>query len=149
MQTIKIILLKSDVLAAIASNTSYTGTKTESANPGEFYDRVATVEKDAELLSLYWQDTCASLADALRTFIVEAKFGRETLTLTLEVSNSYDATLTPAVETGISAVVVAAMISRWFRITMPQRAAEWEKEATRQFEALLANLYHRKKPVRK
>ena len=145
---IKIIVLKSDVISAIAETTDYTGNKTETADREEFHERVATVENDAELLSRYWQEVCATLADALRSFITEALFGRETFTLTLELSSSYDTSLTPAVEAGIFSIICSSITWRWFRLTMPSRADEWKKEASCQFSALIANLYHRKKPIR-
>ena len=149
MQTIKIILLKTDVMDRVAETTAYTGNKTETSDKAAFFERVATVTGDASILDRYWQDSCAALADSLRSFVREATFGKETFTMTLEVSNSYDLTLTPAAESGVLAIIAASITSRWFRITMPQRAEEWLKEARFQFSALLANLYHRKKPLRK
>ena len=149
MKIIKIIVLKSDIINMIGQDTDYAGTKTETADRNAFHQRVATTESDAVLLARYWQDACASLADLLRSFITDIQFGRETLSMTLEVSEAYDDSLTPAVESGVSAVLAAGITSRWFRFTLHDRADEWEKEASRRFGLLLANLYHRKKPQRK
>ena len=148
MKKLEIIVLKSDVTAMIDNITRYTGKKTESANPGALLERVATVEADSVILGRYWQDACAHVADALRSFIASVQFGREILTLDMEVSNSYDESLTPAVETGIQSLLADIILCRWFRIAMPDRAAEWQREAAHQFDTLLANLYHRKKPKR-
>lgn len=148
MSKIEIIVLKSDVEAEVGKVTGYTGDKTEAENQSAFHDRVATTESDADLLSRYWRDACAHLVDSLRTFITEARFGRESLQLSLEVSGSYDEVLTPSVENGMFAYICAYIMTRWFAITFPERSKEWKAEAASQFDCLLANLYHRKKPIR-
>lgn len=149
MLSFDIIILKSDVLREVEKTTLYTGGKTETANQTVFQDRVATTDKDADLLQRYWRDACAHLVDTLRAFITAVEFGQESLKLTLEAGSSYDTTLTPAVENGILYHLSATITARWFAITFPDRAAEWRREALNKFECILANLYHHRKPVRK
>lgn len=149
MKRIDIILLKSDVFAEIASTTAYTGNKTVAADRSEFFERVATAGGDDEILSRYWREACAALADALRCFISAVTFGRETFSMTLEVSGSYDETLIPAAEQKILSIVATSVTMRWFRIAMPERAVEYEREMKLLFDSLLANLYYRKKPVKR
>lgn len=148
MKIIDLIVLKSDILKTVAKTTDYTGKKTESANENAFHSRVATETNDEELLNDFWRDSCAHLAEALRVFITEDQFGKETLKLTLEVSGSYDEALTPAVENGVLSFLSADITARWFDITYPEKAGEWKTEAGRQLRCLTRNLYHRVKPKR-
>lgn len=148
MKNITIKILKAKVLLEIHATSAYAGYKTEKENPGREFDRIATVEEDAELLGRYWEDACCTVADKLRDFIVSADFGIDCLSLNLEVSSAYDDSLTTAVESGIFSYIVAEMTSRWFRLTFAEKAEEWAREGNERLESAVGKLYHRRKPKR-
>lgn len=113
------------------------------------YDRVATVEEDCQLLERYCDVACSELLEKIKEFVTEVDFSGESINLTLETSGFYDDSLTPSLQTDLFAYLVASISMRWFRITLPERAAGEEMEAARMLEKALSKLYHRRKPERK
>lgn len=148
MKIIKISIKNSDVFSEVAKTTAYTGAKAETDDPGGLFDRVATVSPDEELLERYRQMACSELIDALRMFVTGADFSGDSLMMTLEVSGSYDDSMTTSVITDIFSFLVAAISSRWFRVAWPAKAAEHEAECIRFLTETTRKLYHRKRPRR-
>ena len=144
-----IIIYKENILRELSRRSTYAGVKTESESPKCLFDRVATVEEDDELLASYWRDACAEIIDALKDFLVAAGFGDETLTLELTLSEAFDPSLLPALEQEIASWLSASLSYRWFRLTLPASAPEWESEGRRLHDAVICKIYHRKAPVRR
>lgn len=148
MKIIKIYVKNADIFAEVAKTTAYAGAKTDSGDPATTFDRVATVDPDENLLERYRQMACSELIDALRAFVTGADFSGPTLSLTLEVSGSYDDSLTRSVETDIFSFIVAAISARWFRVTWPAKAGEYGEEARGFITEATRKLYHRRRPMR-
>ena len=149
MKTIIINIKRGDVLAEVGRITAYTGVKSDDSDSGALFERVATVEEDAELFARYWRDACAIVAERLKQFVGGAGFGREELSLNLEVSGAFDDSLSPSVETAVFSVIAALLSARWFRLSMKEKAEEWEEEASRLLAEIERMLFHRRAPRRK
>lgn len=149
MKTITLTLRKRDIFNEIGKSTAYTGAKSDSDANNLLYDRVAIVEEDTQLLDRYCDIACSELLEEIKEFVTQVDFSGENIDLTLETSGFYDDSLTPSLQTDLFAYLVASISMRWFRITLPGRAAEQQTEAARMMEKALSKLYHRRKPTRR
>ena len=119
------------------------GVKSDDSDSGALFERVATVEEDADLFARYWRDACAIVAERLKQF-VGRRVWREELSLNLEVSGAFDDSLSPSVETAVFSVIAAPLSARWFRLSMKEKAEEWEEEASRLLAEIERMLFHRR-----
>ena len=149
MKTIKIAIKNADIFQELAKMTAYTGAKSDSNALPDVFDRVATVKEDNELLSRYWETACSGLVDRLKSFVTVADYSGDSLSLQLEVSGSYDDSLTPSLRTDIFSYLVADIAARWFGITLPEKAESYGSEASRLLTEAERKLFHRKRPVRR
>lgn len=147
MKNIEIIISKTEVLEKVSLESAYTGAKTDQDD--RFYDRVATIDADKELLSGFWIESCGKITDKLREFIRSSVNNELALTLNLEISNAYDEALTPSVKEDLRGVLLYGIIGRWFRFTFPERSAEWLAQSSDLLERACSKLCHRSRPVRK
>lgn len=146
MQITKISISKASIFEEISLATAYTGVKTE-AEKG-FYDRVATVEEDDTLLSRFVNEMFGEVTDRFREFIYASSNDKDSLNFTLELSGSYDDSLTPSVKEDIFSGIVAGVMARWFRFTFPDGSEEREKQADNLLKRAYAKLCQRRKPKR-
>ena len=146
MKQIEIIINKVEVLDEISLNSAYAGTKT--VGEEGFYDRVATVEADSLLLSRFWTEMYGEVTEKFREFIVKAEKTETDFSLTLELSNAYDESLTPSVREDIFGGMVKGMMAYWFRYTCPDKSPEWQKESSSLLSRAFAKLCFRKRPRR-
>lgn len=146
MKEILISISKKEVFDEVSLKTAYTGVKTE-AEKG-FYDRVATVEADKELLERLLTESFGALTDALREFIKRADFEEASIALTLEVSGSYDDTFTPSLKNDLFSAVAADVAQRWFRFSYAEKAEELKEEKNMFLKRAVSKLCHRSKPKR-
>lgn len=149
MKIIRIDINRSEVEAELSRITAYTGVKGTPGGSVEEVDRIATVDADSALLHRYWHNAAGILAEQLKEFITSADTGGSEMKITLEVSGAYDDSLTPSVKEGLFSFVVSSMAKRWFLITCPEKAAEWDAESTRLLREIASKLYFRRKPKRK
>lgn len=149
MKYIELAIRNADIFKELAKVTAYAGAKSDSDALADVVDRVATVKEDDELLSRYWEMACSGLVDRLKSFVTGADFAGDTLTLQLEVSGSYDDSMTPSLRTDIFSYLVADIAARWFRIAWQEKAEAYIVEADRLLTEAERKLYHRRRPVRK
>lgn len=149
MKYIELAIRNADIFKELAKVTAYAGAKSDSDALADVVDRVATVKEDDELLSRYWEMACSGLVDRLKSFVTVADFAGDTLTLQLEVSGSYDDSMTPSLRTDIFSYLVADIAARWFRIAWQEKAESYVSEAARLLTEAERKLYHRRRPVRK
>ena len=147
MNTIIFNISRGEILAEVAKVTAYAGAK--DADPEQAFDRVATVKDDAGLLARYWADACAAVTERLKGFVALSVAGDEEWELRLDMSGAYEGSLTPAVREGLFSAVAAYVTARWFRLTLPERAGEWESEWESLLGETVRRLYHRKAPRRR
>lgn len=148
MKTIIINIKSSDVDKELSKVTAYTGVKSASVPQLSDIDRIAITDEDAALLKRYWHNAAGILAEQLKDFIISADTGGEEMNITLEVSCSYDNSLTQSVKENMFSFVVAYMARNWFLMTYPEKAPEWDAESNRLLREAARKLYHRRKPTR-
>lgn len=146
MKNINISIAKAEVFEDVSLSTAYTGAKTDVSK--DFFLRVATDKADIDILDRFWRITCSCITEKLKDFIRSSDFSGQSLNLSLELSSAYDEALTPAVEKDLFAFISAAITTRWFTMTFPERASEWETLSSSLLSRVIANLCHRKKPSR-
>lgn len=146
MQIIKISISNSSIFEEISLASAYAGAKKDDEKG--FYDRVATVNADETLLNRFVTEMHGVVADRFREFLTSTECGEEALGFTLEVSGSYDNSLTPSVKEDIFRGIVAGVISRWFRFTFPSQEETYRIQTDRFLERAYAKLCQRRKPRR-
>lgn len=150
MKTIILEVARSDIEGKVAQTTAYLGWKSPGEEGrGELLDRVATVDGDAAMLSGFIAEGYASAVERLKGFVADAAFSEDNVRLMLEVSGAYDDSVTPTLATGFRLFLVATVMARWLRLSFPDKAEEWEKEAQRLLFTMERNLYHRRRPCRR
>lgn len=146
MKILNISIKKAEILEEVALAAAYSGAKTEAAEG--FFDRVATIEDDSGILSRFWTLICGRVADKLKNFITASEISGDSLSLTLELSGAYDDTLSPSVKSDLFSAMASGVTAKWFRITFPARAPEWEDQSAELLERALSKLCHRLPPQR-
>lgn len=150
MKTIILEVARSDIEGKVAQTTAYLGWKSPGEEGrGELLDRVATVDGDAAMLSGFIAEGYASAVERLKGFVADAAFSEDNVRLMLEVSGAYDDSVTPTLATGFRSFLVATVMAGWLRLSFPDKAEEWEKEAQRLLFTMERNLYHRRRPCRR
>lgn len=147
MKEIEIIFNKAKILDEVSLNSEYVGSK--STEPDDIYDRIATVEADTLLLSRFLAEMYGNVTEKLREFISKSGSAGEDFTLTLELSNAYDDSLTHSVKEDLFTAVAKGVAARWFRFTMPDRATEWLNESEALLTRAHTKLCFRRKPLRR
>lgn len=146
---ITITILKLNIMGEVATATAYAGAKGDSADPARFYERIATVKEDGELLDRYWREGCSRIAGFLKDFVTDIAANDENLTMTLSLSGSFDKSLLPSLESDLTEALIADMTGNWMRLSVPEMAASKDNERKSALASALAKLYHRKPPKRK
>ncbi len=150
MKTIMLEVARSDIEEKVAQTTAYLGLKSPGEGErGELLDRVATVDGDAAMLSGFIAEGYATAVERLKGFVADAVFSEDKMRLMLEVSGAYDDSVTPTLTTGFRSFLVATVMARWLRLSFPDKAEEWEKEAELRLSSVERNLYHRRRPTRR
>ena len=146
MKNIIISIAKPSILENVSLNTSYVGAK--SRNDSLEFDKVATISEDDTLLTRFWVEMCGVVTDRLKEFIVSSTGDSEKLSITLELSNAYDESLSPSVKDDVFSAIAAGVTARWLQYTLPERASEWHQSATSLLERSFSKLCQRRKPSR-
>lgn len=130
----------------VSLNSAYAGGKC-GAN-GDFFEKVATVKEDETILDRFFTELCALITDRFKEFIIASSLISGNFTMELEVSGAYDHSLTPSVIDDVTTAIVAGITARWFKYTYPERAGEWDIQASTLLSSAYAKLCHRRKPSR-
>lgn len=147
MKNIIIKLNKTDTFEQVSLTSAYAGAKCET--DAASFERIATQEADARFLGQMWKEMCGLITERLRSFISASSLTDEEFSVTLELSSSYDDSLTPSVVTDIQACMVAGIIARWFQFSLPEKADEWTTNLDTIINRVIGKLCHRKRPIRK
>lgn len=145
MKEVKIEIRREDVMKEVSLHSAYSGAKD---GDGSFFSRIATVNEDETVLTRFWNDTCGEVISTLKEFIKETEVNDDIFCVDMELSGSYDDSMTTSAERDLFSSISSGVASRWFRITMPERAAEWETRSLELLERAYRKLCSRKKPKR-
>lgn len=147
MKNFNITINKAKIFNDVALNTAYTGAKADKSDVT--FDKVATISADNKLLSNFWKEMIGVTMEKLKSFIASADISESYFTVSLNVSNSYDSSLTPSLEEDLNSSFSTGITARWFRFASPAKAGEWELESARYLDSAYSKLYFRRPPRRR
>lgn len=146
---------KANVYDEVAKTSAYAGSKKMAEDAGA-YARVFTTDEDRLLLERFWVEACNNATNILKPFLVSVKTQpishgidiSRNYNVELEVSSSYDDTLTESVETSLYSYFVLAILAKWYAVANNVDAEATALEASASMKDMLQKIYYKKKPVR-
>lgn len=146
MKEITININKNDVYDEVAQTTSYTGAKME--NDDDAYDRIFTTESDRSQLERFWNESCVSVCEALKEFILNETNDSNGFTIDLGLSSSFESGLEPALNKEMFSFFVNNIVCKWYVFTNKKEAADFSVMATTMLDGVKRKAYYRRKPTR-
>jgi len=147
MIDITLTINKAEVYDEVAKTTSYTGAKMDS--DGSAYERIFTTAEDQLMLERFWTEACDVVTEQLKAFLKDVSEPSTTsFDLELELSSSFDETLTGSINTSLFSFFVNAVVSKWYKFTNKGEAESYAAEATVMMGDVMRKIYYRKKPKR-
>lgn len=146
MKTIIIKISRIDVFNDVAKTASYTGAKM--VGDDDAYERISITDQNMELFNSYWNVAVSLLCDNLKEMIQTITHTPEELTISLNVSNSFDISLVSSINASIKAFFVEIILGKWFEITNKQEFQARYNSGVEMLTDALRKLYYRKAPTR-
>ena len=154
MQEVTITIDKAKVMHEVAKATAYTGAKMMGDDPTA-YERISTTDEDREILERYWVEACTLLTNTLKPWLsavgdqpihhcvdIENDYVAE-----LSMSDRYDDSLTDSVQAALTSFFVAAILSKWYRLTNKDEVEAYGNEAAALLQSVEERLYYKKAPT--
>lgn len=145
MKKLTLTINRDTILDRVAINAAYAGAKSTAEAS---FTRVATVAADRLILSSFFTEMTGEFLQTLQTFVARSDTKEGSLSIVLELSNSYDDSLTPSVASDVETLFVAGVLQRWFLLSCPERAGERAEEKERLFNRIIGKLCLRRRPTR-
>lgn len=146
MRTIIINISRIDVFNDVAKTASYTGAKM--VGDDDAYERISITDQNMELFNSYWNVAVSLLCDNLKEMIQTITHTSEGLTISLNVSNSFDISLVSSINASIKAFFVEIILGKWFEIANKQEFQARYNSGVEMLTDALRKLYYRKAPTR-
>lgn len=146
MGTIIIKISRTDVFNDVAKTASYTGAKMVGDDGA--YERISITDQNLELFNSYWNVAVSLLCDNLKEMIQTITHTSEGLTISLNVSTSFDISLVSSINLSIKAFFVEIILGKWFEITNKQEFQARYNSGVEMLTDALRKLYYRKAPTR-
>ena len=156
MQTMTITIDKAQVLHEVAKATAYTGAKMMGGDDPGAYDRIFVSDEEREMLERYWVEACSLVTGTLKPWLssvdeqpihhgvdIQTDYVAE-----LSMSDRYDDNLTDSIQAALTSFFVAAILSKWYRLTNKAEVEAYATEAAAMLQIAEQKLYHKKKPTR-
>lgn len=156
MKKLTLQIENSQLFGEVSRLTSYLGAKQamgmtygeKGADPGAHFDRVAVVDADRKLLVRFTTEAASSLAERIKGMMTGMVVTDEKVSLSLQLSDSYDECLTPSVLSNFQSYMTSAVTARWLNLCDSAKEERWESDAQRLLNEILATVYHRNPPSR-
>ena len=167
METITVSIAQSEVYDEVAKATDYTGSKMIGSDEGA-RDRILAGDQDLSELSRFWEEAIMAVNENLKEMFIsgmttqkikpgEVKPGEgdivatpvettPTYAMVLEVSTSFDKTLTASVESMLRSFFIATIIGYWFKFANKEESSGYFAQAAEFMAAAERLLYSRRKP---
>lgn len=172
METITIQIIQSDVYEEVAKATDYTGSKLIDGDENA-RERILAVDDDLSELSRFWEESVLATNENLKEMLVSGATKQlplvqvgdvvekvETLAVAdlpsvrtrtgyeavIEVSKSFDKTLTASVQSTLRSFFIATIIGYWFKFANKGESADYFAQAAEFMTAAERLLYSRRKP---
>lgn len=155
METITIQVSKDDVYEEVAKATDYTGAKLIDGDENA-RDRILATDSDLSDLSRFWEESVLATNERLKEMVVSGetksvevdKSTKIVYKVTLEVSKSFDKSLTANVQSAIRNFFIASIIGQWFKFSNKGEAKDYFSQAGEMMNGAERLLYSRKRPTR-
>lgn len=151
METIKITIFRDDVYEEVAKATDYTGSKLIDGDDGA-RDRIMAADADLADLGRFWDEAISSSNESLKEMLVSGEpksiEGKTVYEAIIEVSKSFDKTLTSSVQSTLRSYFISAIIGQWFKFANKGEAKDYFMQAAELMDATERLLYSRRKPTR-
>ena len=146
MTEVSITINKEEVYEEVAQTTSYTGAKME--NDEKAYDRIFTTEGDRSQLERFWNESCVAVCETLKEFVKEERNERDSFSILLCLSSSFDPALEPAMKKELFSFFVTNIVCKWYVFTNKQEAGDFAASAVGMLEGVKRKAYYRRRPKR-
>lgn len=154
MKQIGLTINKRNVYNEVAKTTSYTGAKMDDESA---YDRIFTTDSDREMLERFWVESCNDVTTEFKPFLTSVSTQdvgtdidiEKNYEVELELSEAFDETLAPAIQSSLFSYFVNAISSKWFEIANKAESDKYAANALGLMTSVIEKLYYRKKPKRK
>lgn len=147
MKEITITINKEEVYEEVAQTTSYTGAKMEGGDD-KTYDRIFTTEADRSQLERFWNESCVDVCEALKEFVQEERNEKDSFSIFLGLSSSFDPALEPAMKKELFSFFVTNIVCKWYVFTNKKEAADFSASAVGMLDGVKRKAYYRRKPKR-
>ncbi len=146
MTEVTITINKEEVYEEVAQTTSYTGAKMQ--DDEKAYDRIFTTEGDRSQLERFWHESCVDVCEILKEFVQEERNEKESFTVELALSSSFDKALEPAMKKELFSFFVNNIVSKWYVFCNKKEAADFSASAVAMLDGVKRKAYFRRKPKR-
>lgn len=154
MKNVNIVVNKANVYNEVAKTSSYTGAKMKDDETA--YERIFTTDDDRLLLERFWTECCSMATDNLKRFIVDVSDNSiphgidlsKNYSVQLELSSSFDTSLSDSISSSLFSFFVSAIISKWYMFANKGEAEVFANEATYYMNDVMKKIYFKKKPTR-
>ena len=143
---VTITITKATVLDEVGRLTNYAGSKMEGDD--STFQRVSTTNSDAQMLGQFWQSACDGATEALKRFI-QSLTTTTNYVVVLDVSSSYDTSLTGSITTNLQNYMTLHIVSRWYRLANMKEADSYALQAAAQLDEAMSKIFYKKKPTRR
>lgn len=145
METITIRIIQEEVYEEVAKATDYTGSKLIDGDDNA-RERILAVDDDLSELSRFWEESVLATNENLKEMLVSGATKQGRYEAVIEVSKSFDKTLTASVESTLRSFFIATIIGYWFKFANKGEAADYFAQAAEFMTAAERLLYSRRKP---
>ncbi len=151
METITIQIFRDDVYEEVAKATDYTGSKLIGGDEAA-RDRILAADDDLAELGRFWEESVLATNENFKGMLISgttraitSRIGYEAV---IEVSKSFDKTLTASVQSTLRSFFIASIIGQWFKFANKGEAKDYFMQATDMMDTAERLLYSRRKPTR-
>lgn len=145
---------KANLYTEVAKTTSYSGLK-KSAD-GSQYELVFTTDEDRLMLERFWNEAANAATELFKPFIVSVSSAAQShgvdlagnYSVTLQLSASYDSSLTDSAQSSLFSFFTNYIISKWLKFINKDDADSYAMEAKAKLDDVKSKIYYKKKPTR-
>lgn len=144
---VRITVDKCAVMDEVAKTTSYTGAKmTEDEGA---YKRIFTTDEDLAALDRFWNECCVDLCEMLKKNLAgESMTSDGCYVMQLDLSNSFDKTLTGPMEKEAFSYFVTGIVSKWYAYTNKSESGQYATAASSLLEGIHRKACYKRRPTR-
>lgn len=165
VETLKVKIVKDDVLDEVGRTTAYLGQRKPGAASGEAFERVSTTDSDAGLLSLFFDEGLDMLKGRLQRYVVagdetdEANGADKTdkadgadakteVTFTLQIPGQYNTALNDTLVSSVTGYLVNYILAKWCGIADVENVQQYANNVAGNLQDIIGKLSSRTAPKR-